>query len=328
MLRTRFTELLDCRTPLQSAAMPGIATPELVAAVADAGGLGMLGVAGIPAPVVASMLDDLEGRTRGVFGVNFLMPFLDPAALDVVAPRARLVEFFYGDPDADLVRAARAGGALVSWQVGSAGEARAAVGAGCDLVVAQGSEAGGHVRGTLGLLAVLSEVLEVVSVPVIAAGGIGSARQVAAALAAGASAVRVGTRFVASAESNAHPEYVQALIEAPSEDATLTGLFAVGWDAPHRVLRSAIEAARAQQGEIVGEVDYGFARAPVERFSVEPPTRGTTGAVRAMALYAGQSVGAVTRVQPAGEIVDELMGGAEELLKRAAPAGEAHAPRV
>jgi NAD(P)H-dependent flavin oxidoreductase YrpB (nitropropane dioxygenase family) len=136
--------------------------------------------------------------------------------------------------------------------------------------------------------------------------------------------VRVGTRFVASAESQAHPEYVRALIEAPAEDSILTDTFKVMWDARHRVLRSAIEEARAGRGDVVGEVDLGYTRMPVERFSAMPPTRGTTGDVRAMALYAGQSVGAVKRVQPAREIVDELIGGAEALLRSAAATVEAH----
>src|SRR5687767_15122781 len=164
MLHTRFTDLVGCDVPLQLASMPGVGTPALVAAVADAGGLGMIGFPLVPPDQVAGILDGLAKRTRGKFGVNFLMPFFDRAVLEVAAPCARVVEFFYGDPDPELVRAARSGGALVSWQVGSAEEARAAEGAGCDLIVAQGSEAGGHVRGSLGLLPTLSQVLESVRV--------------------------------------------------------------------------------------------------------------------------------------------------------------------
>src|SRR6188508_3114500 len=110
MLRTRFTDLVGCPVPLQLAAMPGIGTPELVAAVADAGGLAMIGMPLVPPPMVAATLDDLAGRTRGVFGINFLIPFFDRAALDAAASRARVVEFFYGDPDPELVRVAHAGG--------------------------------------------------------------------------------------------------------------------------------------------------------------------------------------------------------------------------
>ena len=186
----------------------------------------------------------------------------------------------------------------------------------CDFVVAQGTEAGGHVRGRLGLLALLPEVLDEVEVPVLAAGGVGTARGVAAALAAGADGVRVGTRFAAATESGAHPEYVAALVEAGSEDTVLTETFRVQWSgAPHRVLRSCVEAAEALNRDTAGEVTHGKVTFPVPRFAPQPPNRTTTGAVQAMAMYAGQSVGAVREVQHAGEIVTELMDGAERLLR-------------
>src|SRR5207247_10757963 len=140
----------------------------------------------------------------GPFCVHFLIPFLERECLEVAAARGRVVEFFYGDPDRDLVQTVHAGKALAAWQVGSVDEARAAVDVGCDFIVAQGVEAGGHVRGRIGLLPLLEQVLEVVDVPVVAAGGIGTARAMAAALATGASAVRVGTRIVAAVESTAH----------------------------------------------------------------------------------------------------------------------------
>src|SRR5205823_10515392 len=137
--------------------------------------------------------------------------------------------------------AVHGGGALVSWQVGSRDEAKAAERVGCDLIVAQGTEAGGHVRGKIGLLALLGQVLDSVRVPVVAAGGIGTGRAMAAVLATGASAVRVGTRFAAAAESEAHPRYVQRLIAAEAKDTVLTEAFSTGWNAPHRVLRSSVK---------------------------------------------------------------------------------------
>ena len=108
----------------------------------------------------------------GRLGVNFLMPFLDLASVEAAAPRVAVIDFFYGDPDAGLVARAHQGGALVSWQVGDADEARAAIDAGCDFVIAQGTEAGGHVRGRLPLAEALEGVLSAVTVPVLAAGGI------------------------------------------------------------------------------------------------------------------------------------------------------------
>jgi len=317
VIATSFTRLVGVTAPIQLAAMPGICTPELVAAVADAGGLGMLGAPMMSARALEATLERLAGSTRGVFGVNFLMPFLDPACVPIAARRARVVEFFYAEPDADLVARAHAMGALVSWQVGSLAEAVAAERAGCDFVVAQGTEAGGHVRGRTSLLPLLSEVLDGVRIPVVAAGGIATARSLAAVLACGCGGARVGTRFVAAAESGAHPAYVKALLEASAADTCLTEAFSVGWpDAPHRVLRSSIAAAEALSEAVVGEVADEEV-VPVERFSVIPPTSATTGHVEAMALYAGESVGNLSSVQPAAAIVSELVAGAARLLAAA-----------
>ncbi len=303
--------------PLQLAGMPGVTTPALVAAVANAGGLGMLGAGRLPPPALAAVLDDVRRRTTGAVGVNFLLPFLDRECVAVAAPRVRVVEFFYGEPDPALVALVHAGGALASWQVGSLEEARAAARAGCDLIVAQGSEAGGHVRGRIGLLPLLGDVLDAVPVPVVAAGGIGTARAMAAALAAGAAAVRLGTRFVAAAESGAHPEYQAALLAARAEDTVLTEVFSVMWPhAPHRVLRSCIAAAEAFPGEVTGTFRLGDAELPLPRFAVPCPLRDTTGAIPAMALYAGESVSAVRRIEPAADIVAALASGAAALLAR------------
>jgi nitronate monooxygenase len=299
--------------------MGGVTTPALAAAVASAGGLGM--IAGVMAPpaALAAMIDAASAHGGdGAIGVNFLVPFLDDMApVDFAAARTRVVEFFYGTPDPALIGRVHAQGALAFWQVGSPAEALAAADAGCDVVVVQGTEAGGHVRGRTSLFPLLAAVLDRVTVPVVAAGGIATARDVAAALAAGASAVRLGTRFVASQESDAHPAYIEALLAAGPEDTELTEAFSVLWpDAPHRVLRSCIDAARAHSGDVVGETREPGAATPVMRFSVEPPTRSTSGNIAAMALYAGESVGAITTVEPAGDIVRTLVADAGALLDR------------
>ena len=299
--------------------MGGTATPDLAVAVADAGALGMLGMLSAAPDEVADVLDVMATRTSGAFGINFLMPFLDLAAVTAAASRARVVEFFYGDPDPALVELAHAGGALVSWQVGSVDEGRRAADAGCDLVVVQGIEAGGHVRGQMGLLPLLDQVLDVVAIPVLAAGGIATARSVAAVLAAGAAGARLGTRFVATEEADTHPAYVAALLAAEPEDTVLGTTFSVIWpDAPHRVLRSCVAAAERIDDDLVGEVELpSGARVPVHRLSPLSPGRRTTGNIEAMALYAGQSVGAVRRVERAGDVVRELASGLDELLAAA-----------
>ena len=319
MLRTAFTELVGCQVPIQLAPMGGgVVTPELAIAVSGAGGLGMLQRAG-PDPL-ADRIGRLQQAHAGPFGVNFTLYHRSPgdrAEIELAASRARLVEFFWADPDPALVELVHAGGALAGWQVGSVGEAKRAADAGCDLVIAQGVEAGGHVRGTVALLPLLTGVLEVVTVPVLAAGGIAGARSMAAVLGAGAAGVRVGTRFLATPESGAHPEYVAALLAADDEATVLTEAFAVGWpNAPHRVLRSALQAAEAFQGEVVGVLHAGPRPEPLPRLSARTPSRAVTGTVAAMALYAGQGVGQVTQVTPAAQVVAELAQGAERLLRR------------
>lgn len=319
MIATSFTKLVGLSAPIQVAPMPGVSTPALVAAVAEAGGLGMLGAPMMSAAVLEGVLERLSTRTRGVVGVNFLLPFLDLSSLSVAARHARVVEFFYGAPDPDLVERGHASGGLVSWQVGSLAEALAAERAGCDFIAVQGTEAGGHIRGETSLLPLLSRVLDEVRIPVVAAGGIGTARDLAAVLACGCGGARMGTRFVAAAESGAHPAYVRALCAAEAADTCLTEAFSVGWPhAPHRVLRSAVAEAEALPEGVIGETQEFGQVFPIERFSVIVPTLATTGPVGAMALYAGESVAHVTAVQPAAAIIAELVGGAERLLRRTA----------
>jgi NAD(P)H-dependent flavin oxidoreductase YrpB (nitropropane dioxygenase family) len=276
----------------------------------------MIGGVRMGAKVLGEELDPLPRQTRSRIGVNFLVPFLDRESLEIAASRVRVVEFFFGEPDADLVERAHGADALAAWQVGSVEEARAAAGAGCDFLVAQGIEAGGHVRGRIGLLPLLDGVLDAVNVPVLAAGGIATARAMAAALAAGADGVRVGTRFVAAAESAAHPAYQEALLRAEPEDTILTEAYSTNWpNAPHRVLRGCIEAAQALTDDLVGQTVTGGATLPLTRFMTPPPSRWSTGKIEAMPQYAGQSVGAVQKIQPAADIVRELAEGAERLLR-------------
>jgi nitronate monooxygenase len=282
VVRTRFTELVGCRLPFQLAVLGGVGTTELAAAVIDAGGLGM-----VPDGV------DVPDPALGPAGIGFLMPFVP--APEVVTERvrnARVAEFFFGEPDAALIRAGHASDALVSWQVGSLDEARAAEAAGCDLIIAQGVEAGGHVRGTTPLDQLLGEVLGAVNLPVVAAGGIGTSERVAQLIAAGADAVRIGTRFLATPECDAHPKYVHALLGAEGHDAVLTEYFDEygAWPAAVRVLASALEAARLSGNR-----------------HCTPPARKAVGDPLAMACYAGLSVQHIRTVAPAKDVVEELI---------------------
>jgi NAD(P)H-dependent flavin oxidoreductase YrpB (nitropropane dioxygenase family) len=308
---TSFTQLVGCRHPLQQAAMGGVALPELAGAVAAAGALGMLCEFDV-APSTQRMTAALDAAGGGAVGMGFFGHWMstDLATFEAAAARLRVVEVYWTKPDAAIVQRARAAGpALVTWQVGSTEDALAAADAGCDFVVLQGIEAGGHVRGTVRRDELLASVLGRTTIPVVVGGGIATAAGVAAAIGAGAAAVRVGTRFVATAESGAHPSYIDALVAARSaEDTVLTTAFSDGWpDAPHRVLRSAVAAAEAYDGDIVGQVVAGDVRVAIPRFGAATPSRRVVGEIAAMALYAGEGVGDVTSVLPAGALVEELV---------------------
>ena len=178
--------------------------------------------------------------------MNFIVPMMDPASLELaVEERAPYVDFFLADPDPALVERVHAAGAVCGWQVETGEEARAAEAAGCDLVIAKAWESGGRkrVEGPT-LLPLLDAVLGAVALPVVAAGGIATPRGVAAALAAGAGAVRVGTRFIAATESDAHPDWVAAVIDAEAADAVVSDAFNTG---PCRRGRTACCGARSRR---------------------------------------------------------------------------------
>ena len=305
-----FTDLVGCRLPLQLAPMGGGAgTPELAVAVCRAGGLGMVSASHlVPLTDQLRVLESAGATPAGVGFFGWELAHTE-ADLELAASRARVVDVFWGVPDTTVVELVHRNDALMLCQVGSLTEALAAVDSGCDAVVAQGVEAGGHVRGTTPLLALLDEVVAHVPVPVVAAGGIATSRRVREVLSAGASAVRVGTRLLATNESAAHPDYLAALVAARGSETELTTAFHLGWeDAPHRVLRSAIRAAAAAKGTngAVGETAIGGQSWAVPRWSSQPPSTFCTGDIAAMAMYAGMSVDDVDDVAPAADIVARL----------------------
>lgn len=318
MIRTRLTDLVGCTAPIQQAPMGTVSSPSLAVAVAEAGGIGSINTLGMARETLGQHLDDMRRQTEGVLAVSFLTNNIDTDAVADAASRVRVIDFFWCDPRPELVENAHQGGAMVNWQVGSVEEARAAVGAGADMVVAQGVEAGGHCRGDSPLLPLLSEVLDAVDVPVLAAGGIADARGVAAALAAGASGVRMGTRFIATEESAAHADYVAAILAAGANSTRITDAFN---DCPlcessprARVLISAIDAVDSIDVDVVGMMQSADGEIPVPRRSWIPPTKNVSGIVKAMCMYAGESVALVNTVLPASQLVVSLVEGADSLL--------------
>ena len=327
-LRTPLCDVLGIDAPIVSAPMgPDLTGAELVAAVSGAGAFGILQAQLHPPPALREEIARVRAATSRPFGVNFLLQFPCEDGLAVaLEEHVAAISFFWGDatPYVDRIHAA---GARVIVQVGSVADAERAVAGGADVVIAQGAEAGGHVAGQVSTMVLVPRVVDAVGakVPVVAAGGIADARGVVAALALGASGAALGTRFLASAESRAHPAYKERVVAASEEDTVRTILFGNGWPhAPHRALRTPFvdewtgNEARAQESRpdepLVGTTRIGGNDFPVPRFMGLPPNRDAQGDLQAMGMLAGQSAGLIHDVRPAGDIVREIVAEARKLI--------------
>jgi nitronate monooxygenase len=310
---------LGMELPVFQAPIGSIASPELVAAVSNAGGLGQLACTWRSQEHAVDVLKRTSKLTPRAFGANFVIGFdFERALCLAIEHGVRCISFFWGDATRYVRRVHDASGIAIQ-VVGSTDEAKRAADAGFDIIVAQGHEAGGHVRGALGTLSLVPQVVDCVhSVPVVAAGGISDGRSVAAAFALGASGVWIGTAFLAASEADIHPVYRQRVFEAAGEDTVYSEVFDIGWpQAPLRTIRNSTvrrweDAGRPAFGKRPGEGDVVGHRAdgtPIPRYHFGSPTRTTTGDVEAMALYCGEGVGLVHNVHDAAHILSELALG-------------------
>lgn len=328
MLKTRLSKLLGIEFPIFSAPMgPDITGPDLAAAVSGAGGLGLM-QAQFSSPVdFREQIQRVRRATDKPFGVNFILALPHEENLAVcLDEHVPVISFFWGDP-ARYVERVHAAGSKVFLQVGSVEAAQRAA-AGVDVIIAQGSEAGGHVEGEVATMVLAPRIVDAVApLPVAVAGGIADARGVVAALALGAEAVVLGTRFLATHESNAHPRYKQQLLEAGEKDTVRTILFGHGWpNAPHRTLRTRFveqwlgNESRTQESRpdepVIGKTWISGREIPIQRFMSIPPSARVSGDIDSMALLAGQAVGLVKEIKPAATIVRELAEGASRLIEQ------------
>jgi len=232
---------LGIEHPVFCAGIGAAAGAELVAAVSNAGGCGVLGTASLPGKFVRAEIERLKGLTDKPFGVNLVLPLLRKGQVEACFDeQVPILVLFWGDP-APYVDEAHRCGIKVLLQVGSVSEAVAGAEAGVDAIIAQGVEAGGHVKGTTALSVLLPTIVDAVApLPVIASGGIADGRGLVAALSLGAQGISIGTRFLASAEARAADAYKARIVMANAEDTVYTEQCNVGWaNAPHRVLRTA-----------------------------------------------------------------------------------------
>ncbi|MFD4763976.1 NAD(P)H-dependent flavin oxidoreductase [Streptomyces sp. NPDC058439] len=324
-LTTAVCTRLGIEHPVVQAPIGSAATPELAAAVSAAGGLGSLALTWTSPPAARSVIRRVRELTDRPFAVNLVLDFEIGELLRLcLDERVPVISTFWGDPT-PVASQVHASGALHLHTVGSVDEADTALAAGVDGIVAQGWEAGGHVRGEVSTMALVPAVVDRAGpVPVLAAGGIADGRGLAAALALGAQGAWMGTRFLAARESASHRVYREALLGSAPQDASYTRCFDGGWPhAPHRALRNSTmadwEAAgcppapdRPGEGTMVATDGEGGAH---HRYDDTVPLSGMSGDLEALALYAGQSVGLVNNMAGAAEIVTDVVAHARRLTR-------------
>jgi enoyl-[acyl-carrier protein] reductase II len=294
------TRLCGVRYPIFLAGMAAISGPKLVAAVSNAGGMGTLGGLRLPPLSLLKWIRETRELTDKPFGVNLVPKFGGPEVFEaqfqiILKERPHVLSLFYAEDYSDMIPRAKDAGLVVMVQVGSEKLARLALERGADIVVAQGSESGGHLnRGTIGLTSLIPSTCEIAQGrPVLAAGGITNRDDVRTAMGLGAAGVLVGTAFVASHESNAHPLYKQKIVEATVDDTEYRTGYSFGWPygTPHRVIPN---HDKWNLLRFIG----GGAR------TIDKPRMA-----KKLSLYAGQGVGKIGSVVSAAERVAELIEG-------------------
>ncbi len=314
-------DLLGLAVPIFQAGFGTVTSVPLAAAVSNAGAMGALGT--LNARNAAQRIADLRAATAAPFMVNMVLqlyptnpPDVLPICLDAGAP---VIQFSWGTPSREAVSMIRAARAKFGMQVASPEGARQALDAGADFLICQGTEAGGHVQAHRGLFEALPGILaEAKDKPVVAAGGIGNGTGIQKALAAGAGAALLGTRFVATIESNAHDEYKRAILASHAADTALTMCFPGSFPQPHRALRNSTfvnwEAAGCPQpGNRPGEGDYVFTRNGnrVLRYDNLVPLVGSEGRLNEAPMYVGMGAGDIKDLPSAGDLVKRLWSEAE-----------------
>jgi NAD(P)H-dependent flavin oxidoreductase YrpB (nitropropane dioxygenase family) len=331
-VQTRFTQEYGLSTPIAQAGMAFVGmTPGLAVAVCRAGALGSLGVGLMPAPALTDAIAGVRAGTGRPFNVNFITIYTEQAQIDAVCGAGVAVaSFHWGHPRRSWIAQLHTAGVRVFEQVGSVDDAKRAVDDGVDLVVAQGVEAGGHNFATLPTFALVPLVVDAVAPAlVLASGGIADGRGLAAALMLGADGAWVGTRLVATAESEAHDGYKSRLVQAQPTGTVRTGVF--GPQSPQfnptRVLcNRVVREWRHRLSEIpadtsglpvIGTTDLGAGPVPMHKFSNLVPMRGRTeGDLEEMALLAGQGIGLIKSVDTTADVIGKMTAQAAAMLAR------------
>jgi len=320
-------DLLGCRYPVVLAGMGGVARSALVRAVTDAGGFGFLGMVREPPELIESEVRQVRAHTGQPFGVNIIPAATEPGLLQrqidaCLTLRVPVVCLFW-DIAEPVIRRFRDHGVVVVCQVGSAAEAAAAERAGAEALIAQGVEAGGHVRGDQPLERLVPAIAEITDLPVLAAGGLADGADLVGVLSLGAQGGVFGTAMIATTESFAHDYHKARIVEARDGDTLLSEIFHVNWPAGAKVRTLHNSVTDGAHGDPHGgeRVVIGHeGDRPIYLFSTDSPLRSMTGDFEAMALYAGTSCGRIDRIAGAREKVEAIVAQAHDLIGLPAPA--------
>jgi nitronate monooxygenase len=311
--------VLGAQHPVMLAGMGGIAGPRLVAAVADAGGIGTLGLYKAPPTRIAALIREVRSMTSGVFGVNFVPEVLEDSTLGanleaaIAASDPTVFISFFGLPPSGVANQVTGSGRQLVVQVGTAADARQAIDIGVDVLIVQGTEAGGHLLGTQPTAELLRDVRSLApGVPVLAAGGISCAADFDRLVQDGpADGVCCGTVFVATAESNAHGTYKDRIVQSAADDTVITEMFEVGWPGRrHRVVNTAqVRDGKIAAASVIARTRIYGSESLIFRYSAAVPTSETVGAIDDMALYCGVSCQSIHEPNArAGDVVRSLIG--------------------
>ena len=306
-MKTRVTELLGIEKPIIQGGMAWVAESHLAAAVSNAGGFGLIGAANAPADVVRNYIYEARELTDKPFGVNIMLmsPFAEDIAQLVTEEKVAAVTTGAGNPEKYMAQW-KAAGIKVIPVIASVALAKRMERVGADAVVAEGTESGGHI-GQATTMTLVPQVVDAVQIPVIAAGGIGDGRGMAAAFMLGAEAVQMGPRFCVADECVIHDKYKDRILKAKDIDSEVTG-------------RSHGHPVRGLRNKMTRE----YLKLEAEGASFEQLENLTLGGLRKAvvegdtdngSVLAGQIAGMITKRQSCQEIVDEVMDQAERLLK-------------
>ena len=312
-LRTPICDLFGIAHPVFLAGMGGVAFADVCAAVSEAGGFGTLGLVGFPPERIRKEMRAVRARTNKPFGVDLLAALPDQihASIEVIIEEGAAAFIAgLGVPEPVIERCHRAGVKVMA-VCGKVSHAVHAEMAGCDAVVAQGTEAGGH-TGQVAAMALIPQTVDAVKIPVLGAGSIVDGRGLAAALALGAQGVWIGTRFIASHEAHAASGFKRRLVDAGSADTVVTRCYS---GKPMRVLRNTYVENWEKRGSEIRPFPLQFVesgRQGVLSYGEDPVDPART------CMPAGQGVGGIDEILPVGEIMRRLVEGAHGEIKRLA----------